>query len=115
MAALKSEGQFFCGGTLVASRWVLSASHCLYKDQELTIEKPANEIEIVLGDHDNTVEDETDMTKTIQLDSYIKHPKWNENLDFDADIAMLKLAEEVDLDFCLNLILPSSASTSTST
>merc|ERR550519_2358125 len=97
MAALQREGQFFCGGTLVASKWVLSASHCLYKDQELTIETPANEIEIVLGDHDNTVEDETDITKTIQLDSYIKHPKWNENGDLDSDIAMLKLAEEVDL------------------
>merc|ERR1719347_348222 len=80
MAALKRGGQFFCGGTLVASKWVLSASHCMYLDQ------------------DNTVDDETDMTKTIKLDSYIKHPNWNVNGDFDADIVMLKLAEEVDLN-----------------
>ena len=99
MASLieKKRGTSFCGGTLVASKWVLSASHCLYQDQELTVETPANEIEIKLGEHDESVDDETDITKTIQLETYIKHPNWNKNGDLDSDIAMLKLAEEVDL------------------
>jgi len=98
MAALKKYDSFFCGGTLVASKWVLSAAHCLFSDLELTMEVPASEIEIVLGDHDHTVDDESDITKTIQLESYIMHPDFNMDGDLNADIAMLKLAEEVDLN-----------------
>ena len=37
MAALLSNGNQFCGGTLVAGKYVVTAAHCMFEDNDLTI------------------------------------------------------------------------------
>ena len=47
MAALvNSTGGQFCGGTLVASKYVISAAHCMFMDQEGTQERPLSELKV---------------------------------------------------------------------
>jgi len=87
-----------CGGTVVASEWIVTAAHCLYEDPELTVETKAEDISIVLGEHDNSIEGEEILPrKVVKVSKYIKHPDYDTG-SFNADIALLKLAVKVDLN-----------------
>ena len=96
MAAITdADGSSFCGGTLVASRWVLSAAHCFFKDEAKTQPADVKDMLVFLGEHDHSVSEESNITKLIKMESYIIHPQF---IGYNMDIAMIKLAEEVDLN-----------------
>merc|ERR1711976_577730 len=56
----------FCGGTLVASKYVISAAHCMFYDQAGTQPRPANDVSVRIGEHDLSTTGETTLPeKTI--------------------------------------------------
>ena len=101
-----------CGGTLVASKYVITASHCLYEYKEVEVdsaglyepptkivpvrEYKAREIEVSIGDHKLDTTNETGKEKRIKVKSTKKHHKWDQPT-MTYDIAILELEEEVDL------------------
>merc|ERR1711874_36749 len=88
------RGTFICGGTLVASKYIISAAHCMVGDQGKVRE---SDIQVTLGEHNLRKRNEGPLAELdLQVQKLVVHPDYN-NLGSGNDISLLYLAQEVDL------------------
>ena len=88
-----------CGGTLVASKYVITAAHCVTIRKGSSVAKPADEIRTIIGDHNLfSSGEELIQPKTVNAIAITNHPSYNGYIGGGYDISIVELEEELDLD-----------------
>ncbi|XP_068231114.1 trypsin-like [Palaemon carinicauda] len=82
-----SSGKPYCGGTIISSQWILTASHCVDGAS-------ASSVYVVVGEHNWSVTTETSSTQKIQASSIIMHPNYNKTT-YNNDVALIKLTSAI--------------------
>jgi trypsin len=88
MASLQSKGAdgtegHFCGGSVIGTRWVLTAAHCL-------VDTKPGEIQVAVG---RTDIDDLSTGQTLTADRIVVHPDYAETGTFDA--ALVRVTEDI--------------------
>lgn len=99
VAVLASPGvsslydRFYCGATVIAERWVMTAAHCLF--DSFGRQDDASRILVAAGVH-NLIEDESPVEHVVT--NVIVHPDYDNSQDSPPnDIALLELATAVEV------------------
>ena len=85
---LDIDETYLCGGTLISSTHVLTAAHCVVKNNETPINFHPSQIKVHLGEHN------IDTTLGSDVAEVIKHSRYN-SATLDNDYAILRLSQPV--------------------
>ena len=96
----------FCGGTLVASNYVITAGHCLYEWNENTDRVTEKLVEwkiyVRIGEYNTELTDDTGIEKIFQVEEIIKHPK--HDLDIN-DVGIEEISPWVQIGLTEGLLI----------
>merc|ERR1719352_509441 len=87
LQSCSSRGCAMCGATLLNKRYAMTAMHCV---------EEASSLVVALGEHNIRADIENHQAKTIAVERVIKRSDYDTN-SVNNDIALLRLAEDVDM------------------
>ena len=83
----------FCGATLIAEQWVVTAAHCMFDQSDAALK--TTDFNAAVGQYDLK---STIITPTTNIAEIIVHPNYNK-VTAENDIALLRLASPVNNEF----------------